>query len=50
MSSDAVRVGSSGEAVYAACKAGLIGFAKTIAREAARARVAADPSAPDRAA
>ena len=36
ISSDAARVGSSGEAVYAACKAGLIGFAKTIAREAAR--------------
>ena len=33
VSSDAARVGSSGEAVYAACKAGLIGFSKTIARE-----------------
>ncbi|MGC2826011.1 MAG: glucose 1-dehydrogenase [Pseudolabrys sp.] len=36
ISSDAARVGSSGEAVYAACKAGLIGFSKTIAREHAR--------------
>ena len=32
VSSDAARVGSSGEAVYAACKAGLIGFSKTLAR------------------
>jgi 2-hydroxycyclohexanecarboxyl-CoA dehydrogenase len=36
VSSDAARVGSSGESVYAACKAGLIGFSKTIAREHAR--------------
>ena len=36
VSSDAARVGSSGEAVYAACKAGLIGFSKTLAREHAR--------------
>jgi len=36
VSSDAARVGSSGEAIYAACKAGLIGFSKTIAREHAR--------------
>ena len=36
VSSDAARVGSSGEAVYSACKAGLIGFGKTIAREFAR--------------
>ena len=33
LSSDAARVGSTGEAVYAGCKAGLIGFAKTVARE-----------------
>ena len=38
-SSDAARVGSSGEAVYAACKAGLIGFSKTIAREHARSGI-----------
>jgi 2-hydroxycyclohexanecarboxyl-CoA dehydrogenase len=36
ISSDAGRVGSSGEAVYAACKAGIIGFSKTLAREVAR--------------
>ena len=36
ISSDAGRVGSSGEAVYSACKAGIIGFGKTIAREVAR--------------
>jgi 2-hydroxycyclohexanecarboxyl-CoA dehydrogenase len=36
VSSDTARVGSSGEAVYAACKAGLIGYSKTIAREHAR--------------
>lgn len=34
--SDAARVGSSGEAVYAACKAGIIAFSKTLAREHAR--------------
>ena len=36
VSSDAARVGSSGEAVYAACKAGLVAFTKTLAREHAR--------------
>jgi 2-hydroxycyclohexanecarboxyl-CoA dehydrogenase len=39
VSSDAGRVGSSGEAVYAACKAGVIGLSKTLARELARARI-----------
>jgi 2-hydroxycyclohexanecarboxyl-CoA dehydrogenase len=34
--SDAARVGSSGEAVYSACKGGLVAFSKTIAREHAR--------------
>jgi len=34
--SDAGRGGSSGEAVYAACKAGVIAFSKTLAREHAR--------------
>ncbi len=36
VASDAARVGSSGEAVYAACKGGLVAFSKTIAREYAR--------------
>jgi 2-hydroxycyclohexanecarboxyl-CoA dehydrogenase len=36
VASDAGRVGSSGEAVYAGCKAGVIAFSKTIAREHAR--------------
>lgn len=35
VASDAARVGSTGEAVYAACKAGLIGLSKTLARELA---------------
>jgi 2-hydroxycyclohexanecarboxyl-CoA dehydrogenase len=39
LSSDAARVGSTGEAVYAGTKAGLIGFAKTLARETARHHV-----------
>jgi 2-hydroxycyclohexanecarboxyl-CoA dehydrogenase len=39
VASDAGRVGSSGESVYAACKGGLISFSKTIARECARANV-----------
>ncbi|WP_034990826.1 SDR family NAD(P)-dependent oxidoreductase [Beijerinckia mobilis] len=36
IASDAGRVGSSGESVYAACKAGIIAFSKTLAREHAR--------------
>jgi 2-hydroxycyclohexanecarboxyl-CoA dehydrogenase len=36
ISSDAARVGSSGESVYAACKGGIIAFSKTLARELAR--------------
>jgi len=39
ISSDAGRVGSSGEVVYSAAKAGLIGFSKALAREVARANV-----------
>lgn len=35
VSSDAGRVGSMGETVYAACKAGVIGFTKSLARELA---------------
>jgi len=39
IASDAGRVGSSGEAVYAACKGGIISFTKTVARELARANI-----------
>ncbi len=46
VSSDAARVGSTGEAVYASCKAGIIGFSKTIAREAARAGITSNVVCP----
>jgi 2-hydroxycyclohexanecarboxyl-CoA dehydrogenase len=36
ISSDAGRVGSTGEAVYSGCKAAIIGFSKALARELAR--------------
>ena len=36
VASDAARGGSSGEAVYSACKGGLVALAKTLAREHAR--------------
>ena len=39
ISSDAGRVGSSGEAVYSACKGGIIAFTKSLAREMARHRI-----------
>jgi 2-hydroxycyclohexanecarboxyl-CoA dehydrogenase len=39
ISSDAARVGSTGEAVYSACKGGIIAFSKTLARELARHRI-----------
>jgi 2-hydroxycyclohexanecarboxyl-CoA dehydrogenase len=39
VSSDAGRVGSLGETVYSGAKAGLIGFTKGLAREAARCNV-----------
>jgi len=39
LASDAGRVGSSGEAVYAACKAGIIAFSKSVARELARSGI-----------
>jgi 2-hydroxycyclohexanecarboxyl-CoA dehydrogenase len=39
ISSDAGRVGSTGETVYAAAKGGLIAFTKSLAREMARYRI-----------
>lgn len=39
VSSDAGRVGSSGESVYSACKGGVISFSKTLAREVARKQI-----------
>jgi len=46
IASDAARVGSSGEAVYAACKGGLVAFSKTIAREHARHNIAVNVVCP----
>jgi 2-hydroxycyclohexanecarboxyl-CoA dehydrogenase len=42
VSSDAGRVGSSGEVVYSGAKAGVIGFLKGIARESARYNIRAN--------
>ncbi len=39
ISSDAGRVGSSGESVYSACKGGITSFSKTVAREYARKNI-----------
>src|SRR5207245_8386000 len=46
VSSDAARVGSAQEAVYAGAKAGVIAFTKTIAREFARRGVTANVVCP----
>jgi 2-hydroxycyclohexanecarboxyl-CoA dehydrogenase len=46
ISSDAGRVGSSGEAVYAACKGGVVAFTKSVAREVARKGVTLNCVAP----
>lgn len=46
LSSDAARVGSTGEAVYAASKAGVIGFVKALAREVARYGIAVNAVCP----
>lgn len=46
IASDAARVGSSGEAVYSACKGGIVAFTKTLARESARAGITANAVCP----
>jgi 2-hydroxycyclohexanecarboxyl-CoA dehydrogenase len=46
VSSDSARAGAGGEAAYAATKAGLLGFAKSIAREVAVAGVTANVVCP----
>lgn len=46
ISSDAGRVGSSGQAVYSACKAGTIALTKSIAREVARHGITLNVVAP----
>ena len=46
IASDAGRVGSSGEAVYSACKGGIIAFTKTMARELSRKGVILNVVAP----
>jgi 2-hydroxycyclohexanecarboxyl-CoA dehydrogenase len=46
VASDAARVGSSGESVYAGAKGGLVAFTKSIAREVARSGVTANAVCP----
>ena len=46
IASDAGRVGSSGEAVYSACKGGIVAFSKTLARELARKNIAVNTVCP----
>jgi 2-hydroxycyclohexanecarboxyl-CoA dehydrogenase len=46
VASDAGRVGSSGEAVYSACKGGVIALTKAVAREMARHGVTANCACP----
>ena len=46
VASDAGRVGSSGEAVYSACKGGIASFSKTLARECARKNVTVNTVCP----
>ncbi|NNL64687.1 MAG: SDR family oxidoreductase [Myxococcales bacterium] len=46
VASDAGRVGSSGESVYAACKGGIIAFSKSVAREVANRGVTVNVLSP----
>ena len=46
ISSDAGRVGSSGEVVYSAAKAGILGFTKALAREMARYNITVNALCP----
>lgn len=46
ISSEGGRIGSSGQAVYSACKAGVIALAKTLAREFARKGITFNAVAP----
>ncbi len=46
VTSDAGKVGTSGEAVYAGCKGGVIAFAKSVAREWARYKINVNCTAP----
>lgn len=46
VASDAGRVGSSGEAVYSACKGGVIAFSKTLCRELVRKGVVVNTVCP----
>jgi 2-hydroxycyclohexanecarboxyl-CoA dehydrogenase len=46
IASDAGRVGSSGEAVYSACKGGTIALSKTLAREMARTGITVNTVCP----
>src|SRR5690606_8922472 len=46
IASDAARVGSAGEAVYAGAKGAVVAFTKTLAREVARKGVTANAVCP----
>ncbi|MFC5950432.1 SDR family NAD(P)-dependent oxidoreductase [Pseudonocardia lutea] len=46
VATDSARAGAGGEGVYSATKAGLLGFAKTLARESARAGVTSNVVCP----